>query len=473
MEEYQQQDILDYIDGSRDSNENDSNQTDEEVDPNEVEGNSDEDDFNAFTESEQGSYDEFLDSLMSGELDGNAMGDKAAKIYDTYGTTNINKANKYYNSAGSSMNSLIANRESDGGDYGALPRRKDGSLASSAVGKYQFLWNEHHDWIEKLTGVKSKEEFRNSPEAQEQAFEHWETNTLAPQARRLKSRLPQYNEEQIKLMLHFAGAGNVEKAIQSGNFDKPLDGFGSSLNSYLNKRQYGGGDEPQPKPKLTYEQWRNNLPNNLKNTDTTTYNLRGAYEGGLQPELNEDGSYHLGSRNPLTGEILKLPNHPTWNKMLQGEKEAGYELYKMNGKNYSRPIKREFGGDDPKLTTAKETSWKRSQFNRFLNNTPIGQEIQKQWSTDADKASALTEGLSYIPAIGLPMMIGNTAIDLADLSTQNKLDLSSNATSILAPKKYRNLGKIVGFATDVLNLNPPERASKKAYGGKVKSKYKF
>lgn len=102
--------------------------------------------------------------------------------------------------------------------------------------------------------------------------------------------------------------------------------------------------------KGSFEQWRNNLPANLKNTDTTQYNLRGAYEAGLKPELNADGTYHLGSRNPKTGELLKYPNHPTYNLMLQGEQQAGYEVYEMNGKQYSKPKlvqtkgKYQFGG---------------------------------------------------------------------------------------------------------------------------------
>ncbi len=40
-------------------------------------------------------------------------------------------------------------------------------------------------------------------------------------------------------MIHFAGAGNLEKAIRTGNFDKPLDNFGTSIKSYI-KHQTGG-----------------------------------------------------------------------------------------------------------------------------------------------------------------------------------------------------------------------------------------
>lgn len=64
-------------------------------------------------------------------------------------------------------------------------------------------------------------------------------------------------------------------------------------------------------PQLSYWEWKNSLPDNLAHTPDWQYNNFGAYTGGLKPELNEDGYYHLGSRNPYTGEILKPKSHPT------------------------------------------------------------------------------------------------------------------------------------------------------------------
>lgn len=58
-------------------------------------------------------------------------------------------------------------------------------------------------------------------------------------------------------------------------------------------------------PGKGYWDWRNSLPDNLKYTDDTEYNMRGAYESGAQPILENDGFYHLPTRNPQTGEILK------------------------------------------------------------------------------------------------------------------------------------------------------------------------
>lgn len=87
--------------------------------------------------------------------------------------------------------------------------------------------------------------------------------------------------------------------------------------------------------KPSFEEWKNALPSNLRNTDPTQYNLEEAYEGGLEPELESDGYYHLGSRNPITGEILKTNLHPTFMDTLFDEYVRGNYLINENGKLYT------------------------------------------------------------------------------------------------------------------------------------------
>lgn len=89
----------------------------------------------------------------------------------------------------------------------------------------------------------------------------------------------------------------------------------------------------------TYEEWRNSLPYNLKNTDERLYNLKGAYEGGMQPKFDEtDNLYHLGTRNPYTGEILKRPLHSTYLRGLLDEMNLGYMPITQNGVTRTVPI---------------------------------------------------------------------------------------------------------------------------------------
>lgn len=74
-----------------------------------------------------------------------------------------------------------------------------------------------------------------------------------------------------------------------------------------------------------YRLWRSRLPKNLRETNDADYDMRAAYKAGMQPEWNdEDKSYHLGSRDPRSGRILKAPHHPTFLKALITDASLGY-----------------------------------------------------------------------------------------------------------------------------------------------------
>lgn len=66
---------------------------------------------------------------------------------------------------------------------------------------------------------------------------------------------------------------------------------------------------------------------------------------------------HWSSRNGYTGQLLKSTNHPTYPLMLQGEKEAGYEIKQIGDREYSFPKEHEFSGESDNksiLTIIKE-----------------------------------------------------------------------------------------------------------------------
>lgn len=88
-------------------------------------------------------------------------------------------------------------------------------------------------------------------------------------------------------------------------------------------------------PGKGYWDWRNNLPDNLKYTDDLEYDMRGAYESGAQPKLEDDGLYHLPSRDPKSGRILKASTHPTYWKALEYDSKMGYNPYFINNTTYT------------------------------------------------------------------------------------------------------------------------------------------
>lgn len=88
-------------------------------------------------------------------------------------------------------------------------------------------------------------------------------------------------------------------------------------------------------PGKGYWDWRNSLPDNLKYTNDLEYDMRGAYESGAQPELADDGLYHLPTRHPKTGKILKASTHPTYWEGLTIDSELGYKPYFIGDNTYT------------------------------------------------------------------------------------------------------------------------------------------
>lgn len=90
-------------------------------------------------------------------------------------------------------------------------------------------------------------------------------------------------------------------------------------------------------PGKGYWDWRNSLPDNLKYTDDTEYDMYGAYKSGVQPEyIEEDNSYHLPTRDPNTGKILKKSIHPTFWKGLTEDAKLGYDAYFVGDEVYTK-----------------------------------------------------------------------------------------------------------------------------------------
>ena len=109
----------------------------------------------------------------------------------------------------SGLGQSIANVESNVGDYKAYNSAGGGE---GAVGKYQFRWTTWKPDITKFTGIKTKEEFMNNPQAQEDYFKHYTETTLKPELVRIKKEYPNsgYTDDQLLKLLHFRGPGDKE-----------------------------------------------------------------------------------------------------------------------------------------------------------------------------------------------------------------------------------------------------------------------
>lgn len=152
-----------------------------------------------------------------------------------------------------------------------------------------------------------------------------------------------------------------------------------------------------------YEEWKNSLPENLQ--DTVDYDLRGAYSSGATPVLEDDGDYHLPSRDPETGKILKKPWHPTYRQAIMEDIKLGYYPEYRNGDTYT-------------------------------NKYPIGGELNTQSVADAtylNKPSLENNSTNIITNYGsnAPKGIGEEAISQVG-NWINPITIAASAASVPA-----------------------------------------
>lgn len=85
-----------------------------------------------------------------------------------------------------------------------------------------------------------------------------------------------------------------------------------------------------------YVDWKSKLASNLK-SETYGYDLYGAYKSGAQQQLEDDGYYHLPTRDPKTNKILKYPSHNTFWLGITEDIKQGYYPQVKDGRTYTVP----------------------------------------------------------------------------------------------------------------------------------------
>lgn len=217
-------------------------------------------------------------------------------------------------------------------------------------------------------------------------------------------------------------------------------------------------------PGKGYWDWRNSLPDNLKYTDDTEYNMRGAYESGAQPILENDGFYHLPTRNPQTGEILKTSLHPTFWKGLAEDAKIGYNTYFVGDKVYTKSKEEgpidvyaeggEVGNPDDDFTKAINTKLGRTPDGRpkeqglkpvfdlenAANITPIGDALSARdvynAVTEKDWTGAGLAALGILPFIPSGLrQLKPTARYIPSVSRSREQDLLNAAFDNIKQKR--------------------------------------
>lgn len=93
---------------------------------------------------------------------------------------------------------------------------------TGAVGKYYFQWNDQGENIKKITGVKNRKEFRDSPDAQEKYFKWYSDNTLKPSIDRVRKVAGDaYSNVDLANIVHFNGEKGATRLFNEGKAPKP------------------------------------------------------------------------------------------------------------------------------------------------------------------------------------------------------------------------------------------------------------
>lgn len=134
---------------------------------------------------------------------------------------------------------------------------------SSAVGKYQFLWNIWKNKIKTVTGIDTKQDYLDNPDAQEQFMDHVILHDYINAVNKLKKEpsAEKYTDEQLMAMIHFQGLNGAKTYLKSGSIANASHNV--SMDKYLN---VAGFDNSSSK-----------LDNTNKKTSTTLKNINQLY----------------------------------------------------------------------------------------------------------------------------------------------------------------------------------------------------
>ena len=250
-----------------------------------------------------------------------------------------------------------------------------------------------------------------------------------------------------------------------------------------NLKSYRGGN-----PDKGYWDWRNSLPSNLRNTDDSQYDMRAAYESGAQPQYYEDDqSYHLPTRDPKTGRILKSPTHPTYLIGLIEDAKEGYYPYIKDGKTYTdtwegnkppirqyvdggeTPIKGYWNERNPRQYVAPvaydysgEAEYRSTlpevevRANKVIPKTTSQRMSEAMTDTDKKIMRGAWDLAQWTP-LGDPQMVADIYTDVKD---QNYGSLAATAGLLAAPSFLRKPIKAIGRQINkgIKWVNAPWRA---------------
>lgn len=179
-----------------------------------------------------------------------------------------------------------------------------------------------------------------------------------------------------------------------------------------------------------YVDWKSKLASNLKN-ETYGYDLYGAYKSGAQQQLEDDGYYHLPTRDPKTNKILKYPSHKTFWLGITEDIKQGYYPQVKDGRTYTVPVYEDGG---KKIVPPRE-----------LGLTPGTPEYFARQQRISGKADVVQPEVHLTPAGYV-----KDAMSFAENVAEGNLDPQESKSHMLHLKRAMlQHGKLNGWSDDL------------------------
>lgn len=207
-----------------------------------------------------------------------------------------------------------------------------------------------------------------------------------------------------------------------------------------------------------YVKWKSTLAPNL-NKEAYGYDLYGAFQSNAEQVLEDDGYYHLPSRDPNTNKILKYPSHPTFYLGLTEDIKAGYYPQSRNGRTYTIPAYE----DGKAGYTPEERAWvARRTVELGMEGKPAPQDslytivdrakVQNKPKKYDPTDSAIEQGKQVLSGLNKTVGTALTGASLATMGLWNAarlLNVGTGSSWRLWAAKNALTGANAGLAADV------------------------
>lgn len=207
-----------------------------------------------------------------------------------------------------------------------------------------------------------------------------------------------------------------------------------------------------------YVKWKSTLAPNL-NKEVYGYDLYGAFQSNAEQVLEDDGYYHLPSRDPNTNKILKYPSHPTFYLGLTEDIKAGYYPQSRNGRTYTIPAYE----DGKAGYTPEERAWvARRTVELGMEGKPAPQDslytivdrakVQNKPKKYDPTDSAIEQGKQVLSGLNKTVGTALTGASLATMGLWNAarlLNVGTGSSWRLWAAKNALTGANAGLAADV------------------------